>query len=176
MKKSFLFLLLFSLFSLSKLQAQFEGTFGMGVHAGFATEISSPGVGVHLHYYQTNNLRYAPSFTWFLERKGEGVWMVEADAHYILPLSFSMSLYPIVGVHYSRWSYSNWIDPDRIYDQGPGGTPAGEAHSLHRPGANLGLGFQYDISYRVRANLEVKYQFINDYSQLQLMAGYGFWF
>jgi len=38
------------------------------------------------------------------------------------------------------------------------------------------MGYQHDISYRVRANLELKYQFINDYSQLLITAGFGFWF
>lgn len=168
--------MLFLFFSLSKLPAQFEGTFGIGVHAGYGAEINSPGVGAHIHYYHTNNLRFAPSFTRFLERKGEGMWMADADVHYMLPLSISTSLYPIAGVHYSNWSYSNMIEPNNLYDQVPGGSAAGEEHTLHRLGANLGLGFQYDISYRVRANFELKYQFINDYSQLQLMAGYGFWF
>jgi len=171
MKKSLLLLILFSLLSLSKLSAQFEGTLGIGVHAGYGAEINSPGVGVHIHYYKTNNLRFAPSLTWFLERKGEGMWMVDGDAHYMLPLSFSTSLYPIAGVHYSNWSYSN-----RLYDPVQGGAPSGDEHTLHRLGANLGLGFQYDISYRVRANFEMKYQFINDHSQLLLMAGFGFWF
>ncbi|MBF6627309.1 MAG: outer membrane beta-barrel protein [Proteiniphilum sp.] len=176
MKKSLLLLILFSLLSLSKLTAQFEGTFGMGVHAGYGAEIKSPGAGIHIHYYQTNNLRFAPSLTWFLERKGEGMWMVDGDAHYMLPLSFSTSLYPIAGVHYSNWSYDNWIDPDRLYDPLQGGGLSGEERTFHRLGLNLGLGFQYDISYRVRANFELKYQFMNDYSQLQFMAGYGFWF
>ena len=176
MKKSLLLLILFSLLSLSKLSAQFEGTFGIGVHAGYGAEVNSLGVGAHIHYYKTNNLRFAPSFTWYLERKGVGMWLVDADAHYMLPLSFSTSLYPIAGIHYSNWSYSDWVDPDRLYDQMQGGNPSGEEHTLHRLGANLGLGFQYDISYRVRANFELKYQFINDYSQVQLMTGFGFWF
>ena len=166
MKKSLLLLILFSLLSLSRLSAQFEGTFGVGVHAGYGTEINSPGVGAHIHYYQTNNLRFAPSFTRYLERKGQEMWIVDADAHYMLPLSFSASLYPIAGVHYSRWSY----------DTAETGAILAESWTKHRLGANLGLGFQHDISYRVRANFELKYQFINDYSQLHFMAGFGFWF
>ena len=46
----------------------------------------------------------------------------------------------------------------------------------HRPGANLGLGFNMILGYRVRANFELKYQFIKDYSQVVFMAGFGFWF
>ncbi|HBB02109.1 MAG TPA: hypothetical protein DCZ19_13710 [Porphyromonadaceae bacterium] len=165
MKKAFLISVFLGLLSLLKVSAQFEGTVGMGVHAGYGAEINSPGVGLHLHYYRTNNLRLAPSFTYFLERKGTSMWMAEADAHYILPLSLTASLYPIAGIHYSNWKYRT---------AGTGETVATEWRK-HRPGVNLGLGFQHDISYRVRANFELKYQFIKDYSQVVFMAGFGFW-
>jgi hypothetical protein len=41
---------------------------------------------------------------------------------------------------------------------------------------SLGIGYQHDFGYRVRANIELKYQFINDYSQVLLTTGVGFWF
>ena len=88
---------LFGLLSLTNGFAQFEGTFGVGVQAGYGSEIKSVGGGVHLHYYYTNELRFAPSFTRFIERKGTDMWMVETDAHYILPVSVALRprcLYP----------------------------------------------------------------------------------
>ena len=49
---------------------------------------------MHIHYYRTNNIRIAPSFTYFIERKGENMWMIDAmpiisflfqlQPHYIL--------------------------------------------------------------------------------------------
>jgi len=165
MKKVFLLLVFCSLCSLTRLSAQFEGTFGMGVHAGYGATINSPGAGVHMHYYRTNNLRLAPAFTYYLERRGESMWMAETDAHYMLPVSFSASLYPIAGIHYSNWGYDAVKAGDAL---------AGNRTS-HRLGANLGIGFQHDIGYRVRANFELKYQFIRDFSQVVFMAGFGFW-
>ena len=82
--------------------------------------------------------------------------MVDADAHYIMPVSVSASLYPIGGLHYSQWTFDDLSD--------------------WRLGINLGLGVQHDIGYRIRANYELKYQFIRDYSQIVFMAGFGFWF
>lgn len=157
---------LFLLISTSTLFAQFEGTVGFGAHVGYAMEINSPGIGAHIHYYQTNSLRFAPSFTRFLEVKGKGLLMIDADAHYILPLSVTASIYPILGLHYSNWSYNasknDEASTDRWYK--------------HRLGSNIGFGFQHDISYRVRANIDLKYQFIKDFSQVMLSAGFGFWF
>ncbi|HBG56821.1 MAG TPA: hypothetical protein DDX07_02285 [Porphyromonadaceae bacterium] len=155
----------FGLLSISKVSAQFEGTVGMGIHAGYGAGISSPGVGAHLHYYHTNNVRFVPSFSYFPERKGTGMWMADADAHYLLPVSITASLYPIAGIHYSNWKYSAGQASEMLVEE----------WTKHRAGINLGLGFQHDIAYRVRANFELKYQFIKDYSQVVFMAGFGFW-
>ncbi len=92
--------------------------------------------------------------------------MAEADAHYILPVSISASLYPIGGLLYSRWAL----------DAAPEGESRLPAQIDHRLGLNMGLGLQHDIGYRVRANYELKYQFIRDHSQMVFMAGFGFWF
>ncbi len=124
------------------MHAQFEGTFGMGVHAGYGGEINSPGAGVHAHYYYTNTIRFAPSFSYFPARKGKGLWMTDAEAHYVFPVSYSASLYPIAGLHYSQWKY---VAPKNS-------ALTGEEWTKHRVGANLGLGFQHDIAYRLRAN------------------------
>lgn len=162
MKKTLQILALFLLISIPNLFAQFEGTYGIGTHIGYGTEINRPGIGGHLHYYRTNNLRIAPSFTYFPDIKDKSMWMIDADTHYILQVSLTASLYPIGGIHYSNWLFNK----DIIESQ----------KSQHRLGANLGVGFQHDIAYRVRANFELKYQFIRDYSQVLLTAGFGFWF
>lgn len=166
MRRIFILFFLFSLFFAPKMQAQFEGTFGLGVHTGYGAEIGSIGAGFHAHYYYTNHIRFAPSFTTFLERKGESMWMTDVDTHYVLPISYSASLYPVAGLHYSQWKY----------DASKGNSVTDKNWKKHRLGANLGLGFQHDISYRVRANFELKYQFIRDYSQVFFGAGIGFWF
>lgn len=90
------------------------------------------------------------------------MWMIDADANYILPVSITASFYPIGGINYSSWVLDDFSEETRKTKQ--------------RLGANLGLGFQHDIAYRVRANFELKYQFIRDYSQVLFTAGFGFWF
>ena len=144
MKKTVVLLALFLTFSTPKILAQFEGTMGIGIQAGYATEINSLGAGMHIHYYRTNNLRIAPSFTYFIERKGENMWMIDADAHYIVPVSITASLYPIAGIHYSKWNFDSTNES---------AANASESKVKHRPGANLGLGFQHDIGYRDRKSV-----------------------
>ena len=165
MKKHLLFLAFFALLFVGKASAQFEGTFGMGAHLKYGAEIASMGAGAHLHYFKTNNIRLAPSFTYYLPRKGKSLWEIEADAHLIVPISWDISLYPIAGLNYGNWKY----DAQKTTDIGT------KDWTKHKVGANLGLGLQYEIGYRVRANFEFKYQFIKDFSQLTVMAGIGFW-
>lgn len=157
---------LFGVLSIQTASAQFEGTVGAGLHAGYGAEINSLGVGAHIHYYHTNEVRLAPSFTHFIKRENTGSWMVDADAHYILPVSVSASLYPIAGLHFSHWAFQS----------GDEGVNVPSEQTAWRLGANMGLGVQHDIGYRVRANYELKYQFIRDYAQIVFMAGIGFWF
>lgn len=165
MRKLILFSILFSVFGIPSLFAQYEGTVGLGAHAGYAKEINSLGGGVHLHYYYTNNLRFAPSYTYYIPIKGRNMWEIDTDAHYLFPLNWEFSLYPIGGLHFSKWKY----EPKRSSDF------EDLSWSKNRLGLNVGLGFQYDFRYKARTNLEIKYQSIKDYSQLSIMFGVGFW-
>lgn len=158
---SVLFLFLFT----TKSFAQFEGTVGLGAHAGYGNKIKSVGAGANLHYYYTNQLRFAPSFTYYLPRKGNSMWEVDADAHYVVPVSWLFSFYPIAGLNYSNWKF----DAAKASEIGL------QDWTKHRVGANLGLGIQYDFGYKTRISLEYKYQFIKDFSQSSFMAGIGFW-
>lgn len=158
---SILFLLLIS----AKSFAQYEGTFGMGAHTGYSTGIKQVGAGVHLHYYPSNRVRLAPAFTYFIPHKGKSTWEIDADAHYVLPVSWLFSVYPIAGLNYLNMKF----DAAKY-------SAAGEQNwTKHRIGANLGLGIQYDFGYKVRLSVEYKYQFIRDFSQSSVMAGIGFW-
>lgn len=165
MRKLLLTLSAVFVLSIGKASAQYEGTFGMGVHSKYGAEIGSLAAGAHLHYYYTNNLRFAPSFTYYLPRKGKSLWEVEADAHYVIPVSWLTSFYPIAGLSYSNWQF----DASKVSDIGL------QDLTKHRVGANLGLGIQYDFGYKVRSSFEFKYQFIKEYSQLAIMVGVGFW-
>lgn len=165
MRKVFLITLLFLVIGLSKSFAQYEGTLGLGVHTGYAKEINSLGGGFHAHYYYTNNLRFAPSYTHYIPTKSREMWEIDADAHYLLPLNWEFSFYPIGGLHFSKWKFN--AENNREFEQFD--------WKKNRIGLNLGVGFQYDFRYKTRANLEIKYQSIKDFSQLSLMIGVGFW-
>lgn len=146
--------------------AQFEGTFGMGGHAKYNAIENDVGAGIHLHYYASNNLRVAPAFTYYYPQKKHQHWEAEANLHYIVPVSVTASLYPLAGVSYA------------LRELPKEGNIEGEhlTHQSKQWGANIGVGIQHDIRYRVRANFELSYQFVKDFSHIAFMAGIGFWF
>ena len=150
--------------STSKSLAQYNGTFGMGTHLTYGSEIQRPGIGIDFHYYITNNFRIAPSFTHYLQIKNKSMWNIDGDIHYVIPIGTQFSLYPLAGIHFSEWKNmktSSEASDVNVYNQ--------------RLGLNAGLGFQYDLSYKTRATFEVKYQSMKDYSQVAFMLGVGFW-
>lgn len=165
MRKKIIFFIFFIFVALPGLFAQYEGTVGLGVHSGYAKEISSVGGGVHLHYYYTNNLRFAPSFTHFVPIKKKSMWEIDMDAHYLIPLNWEFSFYPIGGLLYSKWE-DNSAQSVEFDDVG---------WPKKRLGLNLGAGFQYDFRYKARVSLEIKHQSIKDFSQMSVMLGVGFW-
>ncbi len=122
------------------------------------------GVGAHLHYYYTNQLRFAPSFTYYLPRKGNKMWEIDADAHYMVPVSWLFSFYPVAGLNYSNRHVTSKASDVGLQDR-----------TTHRIGANLGAGIQYDFGYKTRISFEYKHQFIKDFSQSSFMVGIGFW-
>ncbi len=164
LRKNTIIVIAILLLSVSKLSAQYNGTFGMGAHLNYGSEIQRPGVGLDIHYYITNNIRIAPSLTYYMAIKDKSMWSIDGDFHYVVPVGPEFSFYPIAGLHYSEWknrSEMAKIDNNDIYNK--------------RLGLNVGLGFQYDFRYKTRTSLEIKYQSIKDYSQVGIMLGIGFW-
>lgn len=165
MKKNILLVVTFLLITTANSFAQYNGTFGMGAHVSYASEIQRPGVGIDIHYYLTNNFRVAPSLTYYMELKDKSMWNIDGDIHYVVPVGTEFSFYPLFGLHYSEWKNKQapieFTDKD-IYNK--------------RLGLNAGLGFQYDFRYKARTSLEIKYQSMKDYAQVAFMLGIGLWF
>lgn len=167
MRKTLLVLFFILTLGSTKTYAQYEGTIGFGAHTGYAAQYKSLGAGFHMHYYHKNKLRYAPALTFYYPRKSTYIWEIDFDAHFMMPLNPEFSFYPLLGANYANIKYKPSAKSDGY---------GSDDWRKDRVGLNLGVGFQYDIAYRVRTTIEMKYQVIRDYSQMNLMLGFGFWF
>lgn len=155
MKKLFLILFVACGLSVSSLSAQSTGTFAIGGHLGFGSEIESIGIGAHAQFNIMEFVRVAPSFTLFPGKAD--LWMFSADGHYLLPIAYNFVFYPIAGLNVSGWKFENMDSKTRF-------------------GLNVGAGLQYDLSFNLITNLEYRYQAITDYSQSLLTAGIAYRF
>ena len=162
MNKTIILFAIFTTLFIGNASAQFRGTFGMGAHTAVGFDRHNLGGGFHIHYYWTDNLRMAPSATFFLPQNDIRTWKAEFDMHVVAPLTFSTVAYPIVGVSYTNRRFT----PPTAENNG--------SWTRHRIGGNFGVGVQHDIIYRVRVNFELKYHLIRDYSQVGFMVGIGF--
>lgn len=132
---------------------------GFGLDLGFGSEkVTNFGIQVpRLQYYFHPRVRIEGSFNYFFKSSVNDLydatdWDVDFDVHpYVIPMKYGLHVYPIVGLGLWHRKYTSVIegtaDPDGAF----------------RVGANVGVGFQYDITENIAANIQYKYFITNDY-------------
>lgn len=159
MKKLFvLFSMMFFVMSSAFAQKGIQAT---GIQLNYGTEISSIGIGLKYQYNITNEIRLEPSVNYYFENDGLDMFDINANVHYLLPMSSNVRVYPLAGLSYSKWSA----------DAGNGWEV-----STNKLGLNLGGGAEFDINKDLMMNFEVKYQLINDFDQAVISMGIAYMF
>lgn len=92
------------------------------------------------------------------------MWDINFNAHYLFPITEKIKVYPLAGFTFTNWSVS--------YSEAFISISGTES----RFGANLGGGFQYDVSDNFILNAEVKYQLISDFDQAVFSIGAAYRF
>lgn len=151
---SMMFLVMSSTFAQKGIQAA-------GVQLNYGTEISSIGIGLKYQYNITNEIRLEPSVNYYFENDGLDMFDINANVHYLFPMSSNVRVYPLAGLSYSKWSA----------DAGNGWEV-----STNKFGLNLGGGAEFDINKDLMMNFEVKYQLINDFDQAVISMGIAYMF
>lgn len=168
MKKTLLALIASFLF-LTNLSAQDqEGLFSLGGNISYGSENDLIGFGARAQYGFTERIRGVAEYKYYLDRRDWSEWQINMDAHYLMEASRTVSLYPIVGLRYSRWT----VDTNR------NSQPVAERYkkSTSKLGANLGFGTQIELSYNIFLQLEPKYEINKYYSQFSGSVGLMFQF
>ena len=159
MKKLFvLFSMMFFVMSSAFAQKGIQAT---GIQLNYGTEISSIGIGLKYQYNITNEIRLEPSVNYYFENDGLDMFDINANVHYLFPMSSNVRVYPLAGLSYSKWSA----------DAGNGWEV-----STNKFGLNLGGGAEFDINKDLMMNFEVKYQLINDFDQAVISMGIAYMF
>jgi hypothetical protein len=162
--------------------SQKERVLSAGVSAGygFGKEINNFATTIKLNYYPFQDIRVAPSFSFYLNKNNTSINIFSFNFNYLFPDLISgffpvmqnknMTLYPVVGFCIAN------IGSKR------GCLTCSESSSFtsfysYRFGFDFGVGIDYDLSvlfpiFRdMDANFEMQYQLLESYVRIQLMVG-----
>ena len=149
------------------------GDKALGAQLVFGSETNSFGLGVKGQYYFTDQIRGEGSFDYFFKNKGVSMWDINANVHYLFDVANKVKVYPLAGLGYTNWSYTN----DVIVKEVNGKDKVVEHKgSDGRLAVNLGGGVEYELTKNLNVNAEAKYQIISNYNQLVLGVGVAYKF
>ncbi|MFT3994096.1 MAG: outer membrane beta-barrel protein [Dysgonomonas sp.] len=154
MKKSLLVLIiLVTSFSLTKAQ---ERDRSIVIKMGYQTDYDRFGIGLDARFALANSFRFAPDITYFFSSDNIKGFDVNANIHYLLPVTEDINIYPLAGIGMvnNRWSKGDISHGDTDF------------------GFNIGLGMEYGIDSNSFFNGEFKYS-IQDRNNAVVMVGYG---
>lgn len=150
------------------------GDKALGAQLVFGSETNSIGVGVKGQYYFTDQIRGEGSFDYFLKNKGISMWDINANVHYLFDVANKVKVYPLAGLGYTNWSYTNDVI---VIDANGHKNVVENKGSDGRLAINLGGGVEYELTKDLSVNAELKYQIVsNNYSQLVLGVGVAYKF
>lgn len=99
---------------------------------------------------------------YFFKNEGIDEFDINANAHYLFPMSSNIRFYPLTGLTFAGWNFDYNID--------------GYSTDVTRLGLNLGGGAEMDITDNLLINCELKYQFVNDLDQAIFNVGIAYMF
>lgn len=139
---------------------QGQSSFGVNLGYGFSDH-SNVLFGLDYRYNFTDEIRFAPSFSYFVKENGLSAWAVDVNAHYVIPLNDMFGFYPLAGLDLSFWDLEFGNELHQHYT---------------RFGVNLGLGGEVYATDQLTVGLEFRYNLIKDFNQpiLGVRIGYNF--
>ena len=141
-----------------------QGDMSIGANLTYGFDANQLGLGPKFQYRLDEQWRGEASFNYFFEKNYTTAWDVNANVHYLFPLEYDLTIYPLVGLTYYHWSTD--IDSHAL-----GLLHDNLSTSSGKLGLNLGCGLEYPITHDFRATAELKYQYVNKADQLVLSVG-----
>jgi len=159
--KKFLLLVFVTILSTSAFAQTEEGDQSIAANLGLGFDkLENVTLGIDYRFNISQEVRLAPSFTYFIKKDGLSAYSAEMNLNYVFPLTEQFSFYPIGGLSFTSYNF----------DQNPFDT------SVNRLGLNLGLGAEMYTYDNIIIGFEAKYRIVNDFSQpvIALRVGYSF--
>ena len=172
--------------------AQEKGDMAVGLNLGVAPSLESGasvtnfGIGAKFQYNVTNPIRLEAAFDYGFKNKGVDVMTIGVNAHYIFKVANKISVYPLVGLGYAHCKATASgipdLDENDWWERANGKTDIDDYGTKEESGSankfffNVGVGGQYDLNDKLAVNLEIKYQYIENFNRLPISLGIAYKF
>ena len=163
-----------------------KGKFGVGLNANFSpciekgASVNNFGLSGKVQYNFTDGFRAELQAGYDFKNKGISLFHAAANFHYLFNITEKFKFYPIVGVGYARLS-GDWGDEVNDIIDDYLGSWAGyrdddidhvdTSSSANKLLVNGGVGIEYCITDNIALGLEVKYQYMKDFSRIPISIG-----
>ena len=152
---------------------QGQSSFGFNIGYGF-NDNGNALLGVDYRYNFTDEVRFAPSLTYFVKDNGLSAWAIDMNVHYVFKLSEMFGFYPLAGLDLSFWKAS--------VNENIGGYRVKANANETRLGANVGLGGEVYATDQITVGMEFKYNILKSWGEgarlsqpiLAVRVGYNF--
>lgn len=164
--------------------AQQKGDMAVGLNLGVApclesgAKVTNFGLGAKFQYNLTNPVRLEAALDYGFKSKGADVMTFGVNAHYLFNVAGRLNVYPIVGLGYAHCGLGGSVDSDDDSDYSrafevnvPGYEEESVSVSANKFYFNVGAGAEYPITDKLSASLELKYQYIKNFSRLPISIG-----
>ncbi|MDR2652551.1 MAG: porin family protein [Prevotellaceae bacterium] len=161
MTKKVMLLLLVSVISLSSF-AQ-KGTMAVGVNLSYPMEFKTVGIGARFNYSFTDQIRISPALNYYVEKDGFSGLEITADVHYLFNVADKISVYPLVGLHYTTMKEKDNLGIEWGWDTDREDTYEGSSLSTIEIGFDIGGGVGYNLTDNFTLGLELKYSNLSQF-------------
>ena len=178
--------------------AQEAGKMAIGVQAnyGMHKDYKNFGLGAKFQYNITENFRAEAGGDYFFKKDNLKMWDVNANVHYLIPLTEKLNIYPLAGLTVLGAKF----DASDVYDdllaqaaalagmtvaqyrqycaQYGIALPSGSdfTDSETKVGFNVGAGIEYFFTETLKGFFEIKYQYVKDLDRPVISAGFAYVF
>ncbi len=149
-----------------------QGKMAIGADLGVAPILEGDGaptnfeIGAKFQYGLTDNVRLEGDIDYAFKAKGCDLFDITANAHYLVPVSDAVKIYPLVGIGYGHASFSAPFDYDDMKFK--------VSQGFNRFIFNIGAGFDIKVAANMTLNFELKYQYFKDFCRLPIKVGINF--
>ena len=184
--KRFLVLLTFCLAGLASF-AQQKGDMALGFNFGVAPVVENHasmtnfGLGAKFRYNVSNPVRLEANLGYWFKSQTIDVIELSANVHYVFKVGNKFNIYPLLGVGYARVNSSiggaiedAWNEYD--WDDWGDDLEINASTGFNRLLVNVGVGAEYAVTDKLSLGVEIKYQYMQDFSRLPINFGLAYKF